>query len=461
MPTEPPQLQTLNARWKLLRPVLAILVFFLSMEITFANMAIYALSKTFHADISILSWISTGYLITLAGGMIIAGKCNDYYGSLRTGNVGLVLFAIALAITGLAPDWQIAIVGRLIKGFAAALIMGSVMPLLFHSFPHHKKANAQAWGGAASALALAFAPMIGGSIIHYLGWRAAFLVQVPFCLIMMIPYSILCPRNTEKDIQTALPWFSAILLGAGILLVCAGTTTISESYAGWPTIILWVAGALSLVIYYQWDKRLHKPLMNFQLLRNPMALTANISRFLLQGKLFFYYFAVALLAQKALHMNPIETALIFIIPGLLRGISAIAGSWMMQRLAILPLFVGLVATIIGFVIQSNSTYVVAIWGLVVGNGLVLFGVGMCNTMLTTSVVKAVPHTQTGMANGLSTTFAFTGAGLVMTIATVAWQKLTVTRALIDSYSDIMTGFAILAFFILLLNITQIRRYNAL
>jgi MFS transporter, DHA2 family, methylenomycin A resistance protein len=402
-----------------MRLFIAVLIVISNMEVNFANLAIYQLSHQFKVSIISLTWINNGFLITYAATLILAGRLNDRYGSRLICTFGLIIYAIAASTTGLASHWQIVIIGRLIQGVGAAFIVNSVAPLLYTTYSLQEKPKAQTWFGIANAAGLALGPIIGGILIQQLGWRNAFIVQAPFALLLLLPTLFLL-IDTEHKHEAKIPVSSALLLAFSLLLLSTGITQLGlQQTSHWLAFILLLICIAILIIYYFWDKNKTNPLINFAILHNPLSLMANSSRFFLQGVFFFYYFAIALLAQKVFLLSPLMTALIFIIPGFVLGIAYPIGSSLMQRYHYrLPLSLGLSSSIIACLLLSQHFLTYSVAGIIIGNVFLLFGLGIVNVVLSSVVIQQASKNQAGVANGISMTFAFAGAGLVLIVASI-------------------------------------------
>jgi len=81
-----------------------------------------AIGKEFHAQISGLQWVSAGYLLTVAGLILLAGALTDRYGRRRIFVIGVTWFAIASLICAIAPQHRPADRGTSLQGVGGALL---------------------------------------------------------------------------------------------------------------------------------------------------------------------------------------------------------------------------------------------------------------------------------------------------------------------------------------------------
>ena len=103
-PAHGPQLRVSSraGRWVLLATVLGSAM--ASIDATVVGIALPAIGREFGASVADLQWVVTSYALTLAGLLLFAGSLGDRYGRRLTFVIGVVWFAVASALCGLAPN---------------------------------------------------------------------------------------------------------------------------------------------------------------------------------------------------------------------------------------------------------------------------------------------------------------------------------------------------------------------
>jgi len=91
-----------RGRWVLLATVLGSAM--ASIDATVVGIALPAIGKDFHASLSTLQWVVTAYTLTLAGLLLLAGSLGDRYGRKKIFLIGVVWFALASVLCGIAPN---------------------------------------------------------------------------------------------------------------------------------------------------------------------------------------------------------------------------------------------------------------------------------------------------------------------------------------------------------------------
>ena len=89
---------------------------------TVVNVALRTIRSNLDASLAQLQWISNAYLLTLASLILIGGSLGDRLGRRRVFLVGVVWFAVASALCGLAPNAETLIAARALHGVGGALL---------------------------------------------------------------------------------------------------------------------------------------------------------------------------------------------------------------------------------------------------------------------------------------------------------------------------------------------------
>src|SRR5487761_444720 len=148
-------------------------------DITVVNVALAKLEAIFAVDVSTVQWAITGY--ALASGMItpMAGYFVGLWGMKRLWLGGLTSFAIASVICGIAPNFPILVVARILQGACGGLLLPVSISAIFSSFPPERRGVAMGFLAIPIVAGPALGPTVGGYIVTYLDWRLIFFLNVP------------------------------------------------------------------------------------------------------------------------------------------------------------------------------------------------------------------------------------------------------------------------------------------
>jgi len=135
-------------RWQVLA-VTAVAVFMSFLDVTIVNIAFPNLRADFATtSLPVLSWVINGYGVVFAAALIPAGRLADRIGRRRLFLAGIVVFLLASALCGLAPNPAVLIAARVVQALGAAAVVPTSLALLLPEFPLARRATATAiWGG--------------------------------------------------------------------------------------------------------------------------------------------------------------------------------------------------------------------------------------------------------------------------------------------------------------------------
>lgn len=242
--------------------------FLAMLDSTVANLAIPALHDDFESEsVSNLSWVITSYLILFAALLASAGRLADAYGrrSVFLGGVGLfTLMSLGCALAG---NVAVLVGFRIGQGVGAAAMIPAALAILLLDSPPAGRVRAIGLWSAASALAAAFGPAVGGVLIQWLSWRAVFYVNVPLGALVLVAAVRLVPRRDTTAAKRRVPDpLGTVLLTGGIGAITVGVTE-GQSW-GWDdprTVACLVGGVLATAAAVARSRRAAVPAIESEL----------------------------------------------------------------------------------------------------------------------------------------------------------------------------------------------------
>ncbi|WP_140394512.1 MFS transporter, partial [Streptomyces recifensis] len=170
-----------KGRWILLTTVLGSSMALL--DSTVVNVALPRIGRDLDASLAALQWTVNAYMVTLAGLILLGGSLGDRYGRRRVFVIGVIWFAAASLMCGLAPDPNVLIIARALQGVGGALLTPGSLALIQASFhPDDRSRAVGLWSGF-GGVGAAIGPFLGGWLVEGPGWRWVFLLNVPLALI--------------------------------------------------------------------------------------------------------------------------------------------------------------------------------------------------------------------------------------------------------------------------------------
>ncbi|WP_198684007.1 MFS transporter [Brachybacterium sp. YJGR34] len=319
------------ARAGLVLATMALLQFFIAVDVTVVNIALPSIGADLGVDGHALTWVVVGYTITGGGLLMLGGRLGDLLGRRRTLLVGTTVFGAASLLAGLAPSFPVLVAARLLQGVGEAVALPAAMATIVLMFPEGPRRSRalSVWAAVASCgLVLGFA--LSGIITAHLGWRWIFLISVPFILVVLVAALLLVPADrpaAREKVRLDLPG-SLLLTACPLLFVTAAVE------AGEPRSSLWVsvvalAGAVAAAIgFVRVEARSPNPLVPLSFFADRSRVRANLTTMLLSGALSTSFLLFTFYLQDRLGIGPLGAGLTM----LPLAVSLIAASVLVPRL---------------------------------------------------------------------------------------------------------------------------------
>ena len=201
--------------------------------------------------------------MTFAGVLILGGRLADQYGQFRCCIAGLACFAVGSTLSALAPGVVVLGAGRALQGLGAAVLSPASFSLLNTALPPGAWQR-RGYGVFATtqAAALIVGYLIGGAVTTALGWRAAFLINVPFTVIAAAVALYVVPRAAVDPQRGAPDLAGAILITASVgLIVWTISTAASTGGLSLKSLAGLGAAASTFIAFLVLESRLARPLL--------------------------------------------------------------------------------------------------------------------------------------------------------------------------------------------------------
>ncbi|MGA0117743.1 MAG: MFS transporter [Ilumatobacteraceae bacterium] len=164
--------------------VTAIAAYISTLDLSIVNVAFAEIAKDFPtASRGTISWVVTAYSILYGSLLVVSGRLADRIGRKRLFQFGTLLFLVGSLLCAVASTMGLLIFGRAIQGVGGAIMTPASLGLLLSVFSLERRSQAVAWNGAIGALGVASGPTLGAFVVSTFGWRSAFWINVPICLI--------------------------------------------------------------------------------------------------------------------------------------------------------------------------------------------------------------------------------------------------------------------------------------
>ncbi|MGW1627227.1 MFS transporter, partial [Streptomyces sp. NPDC002172] len=307
------RLASSQGKWILLTTVLGSSMAML--DSTVVNVALPRIGEDLDASLSALQWTINAYMLTLAGLILLGGSLGDQYGRRKIFVIGVVWFAAASLMCGLAPTDAVLIGARALQGIGGALLTPGSLALIQASFHPDDRARAVGLWSGFGGIGAAVGPFLGGWLVDGPGWRWVFLLNVPLAL-LCVPVAL--RHVPESSGGTSRSWGSPRsseaesggeagsggershgrfdVLGAVLGAVALGLVTYALIEAG-TVALLAVAGVAAGVAFVYVEKRRQDPMLPLDIFGSRQFTALNIVTLCVYGAFGGYFFLTALQLQ--------------------------------------------------------------------------------------------------------------------------------------------------------------------
>ncbi|SHL40097.1 MFS transporter [Actinacidiphila paucisporea] len=371
---------------------------------TIVNIALPRIGEDLGATLADLQWTVNGYLLTLAGLILLGGGLGDRYGRRKVFVIGVVWFALASAACGAAPDSGVLIAARALQGVGGALLTPGSLALVQSSFRPEDRAKAVgAWSGL-GGVAGAVGPFLGGYLVDGPGWRWIFLVNLPLAAVVV---AIAVRHVPESRDRTASGSFD--VRGAALAALCLAGVTYALITAGghpsWPSIVVPAAAGVACgVAFVRTERGREHPMLPLSVFSSRLFTSMNVVTLCLYAAIGGVFFVLPVQLQIAAGYSALRAGLATLpVTVLMLLLSAPAGALAQRIGPRLPLTVGPLVTAAGLLLLTrlgpgSSSYVADVLPAVVVQGL---GMSMFVAPLTATVLASVQVDHAGVASGVN------------------------------------------------------------
>lgn len=386
---------TAQGRWVITATVLGSAV--ASLDATVVGIALPAIGRDFGTGLATLQWIVTGYTLTLAGLLLVAGALGDHYGRRRVFLAGVAWFALASALCALAPTPGTLVAARTLQGVGAALLTPGSLAILEASFhPDDRSRAIGAWSGL-SGVASAAGPFVGGWLVQAGSWRLIFLINLPVAALVIAVALRHVPESRDPDATGRIDIGGGALITLGLVGLTYG---LIQGSSGLPAII---AGTVLICAFLLLEHRIAHPMLPLGLFRSRQFSVANLVTFIVYGALGGALFLLPIQLQQVSGYSAFEAGVSLLpVTAITLALSARSGALASRIGPRLQMSLGPVVIGAGFGlfvrIGASGDYLTEVLPAVT-----VFGLGLAINIapLTSTVLAAVPAEHAGMASAVN------------------------------------------------------------
>jgi MFS transporter, DHA2 family, methylenomycin A resistance protein len=366
------------------------------------NVALPDMARGLGTGIAGMQWVVDGYALLFASLLLTAGALGDRLGNKGTFVAGLALFTLASGLCGIAPNLGTLIAFRALQGVGAAVQVPASLALLRHAY-HDPAERAQAIGiwAAATGLAVAAGPVVGGILTHAWTWRSVFLVNLPVGvagIVLTLRHVPAVPPQQDGALDLKAQLLGILALGALTFGLIQGGVW------GWGSaavIIALLVAVVAGVLFYLGERRADHPMLPPALFRDATFSTANAVGAILSFGFYGELFLMSLFFQQVQHRSPLAAGLALLPQtAVISLMNFVSGQITARRGPRLPMVLGLGVAGVGLgllsLVQARTPL-----GAIVGPMLAMgIGASLAMPAMTHAAIDHTPKERAGIGSAV-------------------------------------------------------------
>lgn len=368
--------------------------------------------------LSIMTWVTTAYMLTSTTVVPIAGKLADICGRRVVYIVGLLIFMIGSALCGTSINMLQLIIYRALQGIGGGIMMPLAMTIVGDIFPPEERGKWQGLMGALFGLSSVIGPTIGGWIVDFSSWNWVFYINLPIGILATITiyFGLQGEKSLADKVVIDYAGVISLIIGTVSLLLGLNLGGIEYPWLSWQIISILGISLISWMLFISVEKRAADPVLSLALFKNRVFAISNIVGFLMGLGMFGSLMFLPLFLQGVIGASATSSGNTMMPMMLSLMLTSIIAGRVAMKASFRSMYIlGMTLMALGFYLLSTMTvhttqstailYIIALG----------CGMGVTMPIITLAVQSAFGAEQRGVATSATQFFRSIGGTLGMTI----------------------------------------------
>ncbi|AQU78323.1 DHA2 family efflux MFS transporter permease subunit [Planococcus faecalis] len=346
------------------------------------------------------------------------------------------IFATGTLVAAVSPDFTFLLIGRMLQGAGAGIMMPLLQTILFLIFPVSQRGKAMGMFGLIIAFAPAIGPSLSGYLVDHYPWRSVFYVVLPIAIVIIVAAYFLLKNVTEQT-NPKMDYLSIVLSTFGFGGLLYGFSVAGN--VGWlsPNVLIsLLVGAVTLYLFITRQLKLEEPILEFRVFKYSIFSLATALGMIVFASMIATTVILPLFMQNLLGFNALHSGLMLLPGAIVMGVmNPVTGALFDKYGAKWLLRIGFAILTVTTFFFANLSQETTFAYLATLNAIRMLGIAMVMMPSTTLGLNQLPLHLISHGTAMNNTFRqISGA-----IGTAVLVTITVTAASGSSVADAIHG----------------------